>query len=222
MRQKKYRVITVGGVPLLYSHSRPNNIPENLRVYNIVDQNYTYHLNTLIFDQQNFVISKLPIAMSTVVKHDEVRFTLSYMTIKEYEELWNSKKISAFVFEKERVIKNLDRAIKMWEWLAENPKAEKPDYFESIGQKVNLPTNLCYLCGFVQSLPVNQWNGYSTCQYLCPLHWNSNDVFDTGCENDLSPYWKWHHARDPEVRAFYASYIVKLLQIAKQENTDHK
>ena len=219
---KKYDVITIGSIPLLYSHSKPNNIPKGLQVYNIVDQNHTYHLNTLIFDEQNFVISKFPIAMSTVVKNDEVRFTLSYMTIKEYGKWWGDKQVSAFVFGNERVIKNLDRAIMMWEWLAENPTAEKIDYFESIGQKVNLPTNLCYLCDFVQSLPVNQWNEYSTCQYLCPLHWNSNDVFDKGCENDLSPYCKWRHTRDPELRALYASSIVDCLQNAKTKITAFK
>ena len=90
---------------------------------------------------------------------------------------------------------------KLWNWLANNPKAWKSDYFED--QDIDsIPRSYCFACE-VAYRAADRANTYASCRF-CPL----GGPRIVGCGDGL--YNDWHEAVGPERRQQLALQIANL------------
>lgn len=213
---KKYDVITIGSIPLLYSDIIPKQIPKALHLYTLSESIYGYRVMPPYL--KNCIISKLHLPLNEILKKKYVKQTDRYMTIKEYDVFWKESSRISGIFEQEDAIDAIDHAIDMWQWLALHPEYEKESYFILVLDQEPVPMKYCYLCEMVyKNIPIQSWKNYSVCRYLCPVRWTSGADCFAGCEGENSPYEKWSQTLNKNLRTIYAQQVVRRLQEAKRE-----
>lgn len=90
---------------------------------------------------------------------------------------------------------------KLWNWLADHPKAEKSDYFEDWDID-SIPRSCCFACE-VAYRAADRANTYASCRF-CPL----GGQCIVGCDDGL--YAEWCEAVSPKRRQQLALQIAKL------------
>lgn len=84
----------------------------------------------------------------------------------------------------------IERSIRLWEWLLENPTCCKKDYPWPTDE--HEPRFWCYLCEHCQT------------EHKCPVDWSDYEgsgghlsVCGSKCENQDSPYMNWTTDKNP-------------------------
>ncbi len=100
-------------------------------------------------------------------------------------------------------VSNKESCLKMWTWLADNPRKIKEDYFK--GNVVGaIPPWYCYACAEVRE------HNNNDC-YFCPIEWIEGEY--GGCTHEDSPYYLWLSiARSDKERSLYAKEIIELIK----------
>jgi len=95
----------------------------------------------------------------------------------------------------------VNETIKMWLWLARNPRKEKDAYFEKIEEDGDNIKARCFLCEYINCKGV--WGEEFINTYRCPL-----DKKFLNCFKDNSPFEIWDKTQDDKERTKQAMRIV--------------
>lgn len=98
---------------------------------------------------------------------------------------------------------------KLWNWLADHPKAWKSDYFEDWDYD-SIPKSYCFACE-VTHREADRANTYASCRF-CPL----GGPRIVGCGDGL--YAEWQKAVSPERRQQLARKIANLPWKEKEDD----
>lgn len=106
---KKYDVITIGGIPLLYSDIIPKQIPKALHLYTFSKSVYGYRVSPPSL--KNCVISKFYLPINDLLIDEYVKETAQHMTLKEYNAFWEKSSRTSYVFGQKHALDAIDQSI---------------------------------------------------------------------------------------------------------------
>ena len=99
----------------------------------------------------------------------------------------------------------------LWEWTAEHPGKDWPKWSKKEYSAVEC---LSFACEYDRLQ--NEIEGKGECFY-CPLE----ELWDTGCLNFESPYWRWDRTTDAKIRKENALIIANFCKNKLKELFDN-
>lgn len=99
---------------------------------------------------------------------------------------------------------------KLWNWLADHPKAKKQDYFDN-WDATSIPRSCCFACE-VASREADRVNAYYSSCSFCPLGGESI----VGCDTGL--FDQWFAEGSPKKRSHLARKIADLPWKEKEDD----